>query len=103
MCFGTRANAQDTIRTQDSTNSKPSHFRFSGYLKDLQLAEFTNNANSLLTGGIIHNRLNFKYFGPLNLTFTLEERNLLYYGEIVKYSQNFNQSADSESGYFNLT
>jgi len=103
IAFASRVNAQDSISTPDSTNAKPSHFRFSGYLKDLQLAEFTNSSNSLLTGGIIHNRLNFKYFGPLNLTFTLEERNLLYYGEIVKYSPNFNQTADSENGYFNLT
>jgi len=69
----------------------------------MQIVEFTNNANNLLTGSILHNRLNFKYFGPLNLTLTVEERNLIYYGEIVKYTPNFDQSADSENGYFNLS
>ena len=101
--FINTAHAQDSLKAQDSASAHPSHFRFGGYVKDLQLAEFTNNANSLVTGGIIHNRLNFKYFINSQFTFTAEERNLLYFGELVKYTPGLNKSADSETGYFNLT
>lgn len=101
--FTNAANAQDSLQSNDSASAKPPRFKFGGYVKDLQLAEFTNNANSLITGGIIHNRLNFKYFINSHFTFTAEERNLLYYGELAKYTPGLNKSADSETGYFNLT
>ncbi len=97
------AHAQDSLKATDSATAHPSHFRFGGYVKDLQLAEFSNNANSLVTGGIIHNRLNFKYFINSQFTFTAEERNLLYFGGLVQATPGLNKSADSETGYFNLT
>ena len=100
--FINTAKAQDSTKV-DSTVAAPSHFRLNGYIKDLQLAEFANTANSLLTGGIIHNRINFKYFAPLHFTITAEERNLFYYGEIVKYTPGFSKTTDAENGYFNLS
>lgn len=69
-----------------------------GYVKDLQSAYFIDNSNSLITGNLIHNRINLRLDLWHNLYFRLEARNRLYYGEQVKTTYQFGKYIDKDNG-----
>ncbi|MDX2135709.1 MAG: hypothetical protein SFV52_13025 [Saprospiraceae bacterium] len=87
----------------DSLPEEPRRFFFKGYLKDLQTATFTPEEGSLLTGNFLHNRLNFRGQPTSALTFRLEVRTRLFWGEDVKVTPGFAEQVDYENGWMDLS
>ncbi len=50
----------------------------------------------------IHNRLNFKWYATSQLTFALEARNRLFFGQMIKEFPEYEEMINSDNGYFNL-
>ncbi|GAB1453185.1 hypothetical protein MASR2M47_32410 [Draconibacterium sp.] len=50
----------------------------------------------------IHNRLNFRWFATDKLTFALEARNRLFFGQMIKEFPEYEESINSDNGFFNL-
>lgn len=86
---------------QNSTSTPK--WQLNGYIKNLQTNQFTKDLNTLLTGNLIHHRLNFKWFPTSKITFAAEARNRLFYGEQVKYTPNFAQSIDVGNGLADMS
>ena len=82
-------------------NLKPVEFK--GYIKDLQAVSFIDDADSLITSNLIHNRLNFKWNFDSHLYTRIEMRNQLFYGEQVKMIPGFGKYVSADYGYFDLT
>lgn len=91
-----------TVQAQ-TPDSLPSKWEMRGYLKDLQITQFTTDKNSLLTGNLLHHRLNMKWYATHRLTLAAELRNRLFYGEQVKYTPNFAKSIDVGNGIADLS
>jgi len=72
---------------QDSIQHKK--FEFRGYIKDLQTLTLNKDFSELVTGNLIHNRLNFNYKPVRGLTVALEMRNRLFWGEEVERTPDF--------------
>lgn len=70
-------------RAQDST-TLPKKFTLNGYIKDLQTLSFNNNFKELISGNLIHNRINTKWKPSDKITVSAEFRNRLFWGEEVK-------------------
>lgn len=87
----------------DLNKPVPKRYEIKGFVKDMQNAFFNDYANSLITGNLIHNRINFKWKLTSNLHLRIESRNRFFYGEQVKYNPDFSTSIGSDNGYFNLT
>ncbi|MCW5925133.1 MAG: hypothetical protein KIS77_22645 [Saprospiraceae bacterium] len=85
------------------SESKPAHFHFQGYLKDLQTATFTRDKGSLFTGNFLHNRLNFIYYFSENISARLELRTRLFWGEQVRWTPGFAEQIDYENGLMDLS
>jgi hypothetical protein len=92
-----------TIRAQNDSSKQVPKFSLKGYIKFLEQVSFTNNATDLLTGELIHNRLNFQYQPDENWNFRLEIRNRIYYGELVQQYPNFASLVTSSTQTFNLS
>jgi len=88
---------------QTDTTKKDPEFTLKGYVKYLEQASFSNNATELMTDGLIHNRLNFRYHPDDHLNFRLEIRNRIYYGELVQSYPNFASLVTSSNETFNLS
>lgn len=89
---------------QDSVSStKNSRIQLHGYIKDMQSVSFINNAESLLSGNFIHNRINLKWNISDNLYLRAEARNRLFYGEQVKTTYQFGKLIDIDNGRFDLS
>jgi hypothetical protein len=89
------------INAQDST-TPPKKLTVNGYIKDLQTLTFDKNFNNLITGNLIHNRLNFKWKPSTQITAVAELRNRLFWGEEVKYTSNFAAQLRNENEKVNL-
>lgn len=76
-----------TTSAQDSLRIRRLQFR--GYIKDIQSMNFQSNLSDLVTGNLIHNRLNFKWNASDRFTAALEFRNRLFWGEEVKFTPGF--------------
>ena len=74
-----------------------------GYIKDLQTVSFVDDADSLVTSNLIHNRINFKYTFSSHWNTRIEMRNRIFYGEQVKMTPGFAESVSVDNGYFDLT
>lgn len=74
-----------------------------GYIKDLQTVSFIDNADSLITSNLIHNRINFKWNFSKHLFTRVEMRNQVFYGEQVKMIPGFGKYVSVDYGYFDLT
>ncbi len=59
------------------------HIQFGGYLKYMQ-TNVIQNADTILTDNLIHNRLNLKIQLPKNFTFGAGARIRAFYGEVTK-------------------
>ena len=68
--------AQNTYKLKDN-------IQFGGYLKYMQ-TNLIQNADTILTDNLIHNRLNLKVKLPKNFTFGAGARIRAFYGEITK-------------------
>lgn len=81
---------------------------FKGYLKYLNMyyhpeTEMLGIDADHLGMSLIHNRLNFKWYAAEKITATLEVRNRLFFGQIVKKFPSYNEYVDIDNGYFDLS
>jgi len=72
-------------------------FSVSGYIKDLQTLTFDDSFNNLISGNLIHNRINMKWKPSDKITGTAEFRNRLFWGEEVKLSPDFSSLLKNEN------
>jgi len=87
-----------------------SKFSFNGYLKELSMYYkpvepipiSTTDSLDYLFLNQIHNRLNFKWFATEKLTFDLEMRNRIFFGQMVKKFPEYEEMINQDGGYFDL-
>lgn len=60
-----------------------------GYLKDMQTVTYGQNPDSLVTGNLLHNRLNFRFNPSTHISAAAEFRTRLFWGEEVRLIPNF--------------
>lgn len=75
-------------KAQDSSNVAH-QLTISGYIKDLQMLTFDKDFGNLVSGNLIHNRINFKWKPTGKITGVAEFRNRLFWGEEVKLTPGF--------------
>ncbi|NOT36622.1 MAG: hypothetical protein HOP11_04535 [Saprospiraceae bacterium] len=87
------------------TEVKPASIKFSfnGYVKDMQSLSFPKDFKSLLATNLIHNRINFKWFPFMNLTFATELRNRLIWGDDVRIIPDYNQLLRNSNELVNIS
>jgi hypothetical protein len=88
------------LAAQDSTHVRP--LTMNGYIKDMQTLNFSGDFNDLITGNLIHNRLNFRYRPHKNFSAGLEMRNRLFWGEEVRLIPDFSSSLPYSSEWVDL-
>lgn len=86
-----------------------SNLSFYGYVKDLGMY-FKPNDPIVLNGpeldylmlNQVHNRLNFRWYASNELTITLEARNRIYMGQMVKEFPEYKDFIDNDNGFLDL-
>lgn len=86
--------------TQDTIEKK---IHLKGYIKDLQTVSFVDNADSLLTSNLIHNRINFRWNFAKHFHARIEMRNRVFYGEQVESIPGFGKLVSIDNGFVDLT
>jgi hypothetical protein len=89
------------LHAQDSVAIKP--FQVTGYVKDMQTLTFNPDFDQLITGNLIHNRLNFRYKPVKGLTAAMEMRNRFFWGEEVKLTPDFSSGLRYSSEWADLS
>lgn len=89
------AKAQDSSAVQKKITVQ-------GYIKDLQTLIFDKNFKELITGNLIHNRINVKWKPSERITAAAEFRNRLYWGEEVRLTPDFASSLRNKNEKVNL-
>ncbi|MBC6366204.1 hypothetical protein [Algoriphagus sp. AK58] len=74
-----------------------------GYLKDLQSLTFNRSFDSLVTGNLIHNRLNLKWNPSQKIRGAAEFRTRLFWGEEVKYIPEFSSGIRNPNEWINAS
>ncbi|THU39543.1 hypothetical protein FAM09_13650 [Niastella caeni] len=87
---------------QDST-LKAKKWDLNGYIKNLESFGFDKNFRNLVTGNLLHNRINVKWKPVKNYTAAIEARNRLFWGDEVKNSPNFTSLLRNENDWMNLS
>lgn len=87
---------------QDSM-ALPKKLAISGYIKNLQSLNFDKTFKELVTGNLIHNRVNIKWKPAKKITAVAELRNRLFWGEEVKSIPGFAQFLKNENEKINLS
>lgn len=77
------------IYGQDEDSLKVKKLEVRGYVKDLQSLTFNRNFDSLVTGNLIHNRINVRWNPSDKFTAGAEFRNRLFWGEEVRLTPDF--------------
>ncbi len=80
----------------------------SGYLKDLFFYYHPETPipgidAKNLNSSIIHNRLNFRWYAADKLTFSLEARNRMFFGQMIRELPLYKSTIDFDPGYFDLS
>ena len=73
----------------DEATGKVKKLEVRGYVKDLQSLTFSKDFDSLITGNMIHNRINLRWKPTSKLSGGAEFRTRLFWGEEVKYTPDF--------------
>src|SRR5579863_9951081 len=92
-----------SARAQNDSSTRVHKLTLKGYVKYLEQASFIRNASDLMTDGLIHNRLNFRYQPDSSFNFRLEVRNRLYYGDLVRNTPAFAGLVAPPDGVVNLS
>ncbi|MDX1667476.1 MAG: hypothetical protein R3350_09615, partial [Saprospiraceae bacterium] len=92
----------------------PKNWSLGGYVKNLQGLFFFNRSfpdprtfrlvDTFLMDHLIHQRLNFRYFGGEHIRFTAELRSRIFYGDLVRLNPDFGrQVGDANDDFFDLS
>lgn len=82
---------------------KDSRVFFSGYIKNLHEFSFVDSLEELQWTKLLHNRLNFKYLPLDAITFRIELRNRVFYGDNVKNIFGFSEFISYDNGIVDLS
>jgi len=82
---------------------KEKKFVASGYISSLQNVTFDSIQKNWVTGNLIHNRLNFKWYPSNYLSTSLEMRNRLAFGESIELDPGAADSYKNDYGIMKLT
>ena len=74
---------------QDSTEASPDKFSFNGYIKNLETLTFSKDFREMISGNLLHNRINLKWKPSATITAAAEFRNRLFWGEEVRMTSHF--------------
>ncbi len=92
------------VFSQDSVvGKKERNWSFNGYLKDMQTVYIHKVDESWITNNLLHNRNNFKWNISKSFTFSLEERNRFYWGELTAISPQYANFIAYDNGLVNLS
>ncbi len=100
-----------TIAAGAQDKKKP-EVSFNGYIKDLQTVIFSKSDGEWLTDNMLHNRLKMKWYPNDHLTFSVEMRNRLVWGEMLKMESlvpdsllafKYSESINDEKGFVDLS
>ncbi len=80
----------------------PKKLTVSGYVKNLETLRFDKNFKELISGNLIHNRINVKWKPYQKFNAAAEFRNRLFWGEDVKVTPNFAGQLRNENEKMNL-
>ena len=75
---------------------------FNGYLKDMQTLSFNKDFSELLTGNLLHNRINVKWKPTTRISAVAEFRNRFIWGEEVKATPGYVSFLRNENEAVNL-
>lgn len=78
-------------------------YALNGYVKHMNTALIYGNSPNLISGNLIHNRINFKINFSDRLNLRAEMRNRVFYGEQVKTSPGLGQLLDTDPGAADLS
>lgn len=93
--FTFNSNAQDSA-------DLPKKLTINGYIKDMQNLSFSPNFKELISGNLIHNRINIKWKPTGKITAAAEFRNRLYWGEEVKLTPGYAKLLQNENERFDM-
>ena len=85
---------------QDEPGKK---FTFDGYISNMQSIISDSLKGNWIADNLFHNRLNMNWFPSNNITFSVQMRNRLMYGETVKYSPDYADGVDNDDGFMDLS
>ena len=74
-----------------------------GYLSSMQSAIFETYDGEWTSDNVIHNRLNFKWYAGRSLTFSLEMRNRIFTGDMVRLDPGFADITGSDRGWLDMS
>lgn len=89
------------VVSQDSIPEKK--IKISGYIKDLQSISFDNNFRNLVSGNLIHNRINIKWKPSAVVNGAVELRNRVFWGEEVASTPGFANQLKNKNELVNLS
>ena len=92
----------DTVFSEKIIQKKESRFSVNGYVKDLVSIAIPSLNGIWTFDNQIHNRINAKYFATSWLTFNVEARNRIYFGNSVQNNQNFGEQVNQSLDFFRL-
>lgn len=93
-----------SLSAQDSAaKAKLQRIQLHGYIKNMQTCLFTDKPGSLVSGNLVHNRLNFKFEISEFLSARVEMRNRIFFGEQVKLTPGFGKMVGADQGFFDLS
>ena len=87
------------LAQEETIPKKPKKYRFSGYVKYLQTTNFADGVESIFTDNLLHHRLNFRYWPHPNLTFAVEVRDRIHFGQLVQLTPGFAEFLDTDDIY----
>ena len=90
-----------------TTNAQLKNFSINGYVKDLYMYYKPENPipgidTDRLSSNLIHNRLNFRWYPSVNLTFALEARNRMFFGQMIREFPQYKEFVDNDPGVVDL-
>jgi len=86
---------------QDQDSTKERHWMIKGYVKDL--VSFNVTDDSTLVDNLVHNRINFKWWPKDYLTFYIEIRNRIFFGDALRSIPNYSSLVTNNDDYFDLS
>ncbi|MFC2103835.1 hypothetical protein ACFLS4_00595 [Bacteroidota bacterium] len=78
------------------------NMELNGYVKYMNTAMFNSIDSVWLVDNLIHNRLNYKWYMNDKLTFALDMRNRLIYGDLVQFIPDYAKSIEADNGFLDF-